>query len=404
MILLSWDGTRHDYPDRARLPGLERMEREGARARGLRPIFPANTFPNHAALATGAYAERHGIVGNRFRDRERGVYRRESDASWLEAEPVWVTAERQGVRAAVFYWVGSETAWHGTAASYVKAPFDGSVPESAKVEQILAWLDLPEDARPRLILSWWHGADAVGHRKGPGDSAVVRQLERQDRALQRLLAGLDARGLWTETTLIVTSDHGMARADERLDVRGALARAGLGAELYPGGGMAYVWLDQPERRSEALAVLATLEPVRAWPSDQIPRELHAVHPLRSGDLTLMTRPPYSFYPPSLTSRLRGLVGGHGYAPDLPEMSAIFYALGRGVKPGHRLGEVRAVDVAPTVTRLLGINPPRHVQGKPLAELTPPREPAPEDAEGEAAPSADRLPPQRDATRAPAGAP
>ena len=68
VILLSFDGVRHDYLDRGGLPALERIARTGARARSLTPVFPASTFPSHVALATGAHADRHGIVGNRFYD------------------------------------------------------------------------------------------------------------------------------------------------------------------------------------------------------------------------------------------------------------------------------------------------------------------------------------------------
>jgi hypothetical protein len=34
VVLLSWDGVRHDYPDRAALPGLARMAADGVRAGG----------------------------------------------------------------------------------------------------------------------------------------------------------------------------------------------------------------------------------------------------------------------------------------------------------------------------------------------------------------------------------
>ena len=61
VILLSWDGTRWDYPDRRKLPALERMAREGVRAERLIPVFPTSTFPNHVSLATGAPVDRHGI-------------------------------------------------------------------------------------------------------------------------------------------------------------------------------------------------------------------------------------------------------------------------------------------------------------------------------------------------------
>ena len=117
VIVLSWDGVRHDYLDRAEFPGLGRIEKNGLRAERLIPVFPSNTFPNHVALATGTYPDRHGIVDNVFRDGERGIHDYAADGSWIDAEPIWVTAERQLVRAAIFFWPGSETDWRGIGAS-----------------------------------------------------------------------------------------------------------------------------------------------------------------------------------------------------------------------------------------------------------------------------------------------
>ena len=107
VIVLSWDGVRWDYPERTSLPALERMARDGMRAQRMTPVFPASTFANHVSLATGTYPDKHGIVDNRFWDRERGLYDYGNDASWLEAEPLWAAAERQGIKAATYYWVGS---------------------------------------------------------------------------------------------------------------------------------------------------------------------------------------------------------------------------------------------------------------------------------------------------------
>jgi arylsulfatase A-like enzyme len=70
-------------------------------------------------------------------------------------------------------------------------------------------------------------------------------------------------------------------------------------------------------------------------------------------------------PPRVLSRAFRDGGGHGYDPELPEMGAIFFALGRGVTPATRLGVVRAIDVAPTAAALLGIDPPAQSEGKAL---------------------------------------
>lgn len=362
VILISWDGTRFDFPERGALAGLARMAREGARAEALVPPFPSNTFPSHVSLATGTHPDRHGIVGNRFLDPARGEFDYSNDASWIEAEPVWVAAERQGVRAASFFWVGSETRWQGRAATYRRRPFSSEIEESEKVDQLLAWLDLPEAERPHLILSWWHGADRAAHRRGPDHPDVLRALERQDAELQRLLAGIDARGLWSSTTLILVSDHGMVTTDEALDVEGALSDADVAGRVIAGGGTAQVHLEQATDLPHARRALSALPGVSVFARDELPEHLRARH-RRMGDLVLLTSPPSQFAP--LRLRTLGLAkrGTHGFDPSVhEEMHGIFLAMGRGVRPGTRLPRLHAVDVAPTVAALLGIDPPAQSEG------------------------------------------
>ncbi len=137
--------------------------------------------------------------------------------------------------------------------------------------------------------------------------------------------------------------------------------------------MAYVWLDDPNRRADALRALSALEGVRAYTSDQLPEGLRGLHPRRVGDLVVRTVPPYRFFRPKIRERLKqmlglGLRGGHGYPTDHPDMAAIFYAMGRGVPANTRLDSVRMIDVAPTLTHLLGIDPPRDSEGTPITGL------------------------------------
>jgi predicted AlkP superfamily pyrophosphatase or phosphodiesterase len=373
VILLSWDGTRWDYPARVPTVALARMARDGARAQRLTPVFPSSTFPNHVSLATGTYPDRHGIIENSFSDRQGRRFEYGNDASWIEAEPLWVAAERQGVRAAVFFWVGSETAWRGQAATYRMAPFDGAVSEARKVEQILAWLDLPPAQRPRLVMSWWHGCDEVGHAHGPDAPEIARQLLAEDRALAHLFEGLDARGAWSHTAVIVASDHGMAPMERVLDVQAALAAAGIHARVQGSGGEAQVYLKDPAQADAALRALRALDGITAYASDSLPPRMRSFYPGRSGDLTVIPAPPEVVAHLSFAQRaagwwseLRGRhSGAHGFDPSLPEMGAIFYALGAGVPAGADLGEVRAIDVAPTAAALLGIDPPAQSEGRAL---------------------------------------
>jgi len=354
------------------------MAAHGVRAESLVPVFPSSTFPNHVALATGAHADRHGIVANRFLDAELGLFDYSNDASFIRAEPVWVTAERQGVKAASFFWVGSETDWNGAGATYRRAPFDSKISEERKVTQILAWLDLPAAERPGLILTWWHGADSPGHRFGPDSPRTHGQLKRQDAQLARLMVELDAREAWSDLTLIVVSDHGMTAVGEAFDVRAPLQEAGIGARVFQGGAYAHVHLEDPAQQAAALATLAAVPGLRAYPSDALPESLRYRVPDRTGHVVVLTDPPRSL---SRARTLRdgwrvlsGLVGNktgtHGYDPKHTDMHGVFLAMGRGVPRGERLPRVRSIDVAPTVTHLLGIDPPRDAEGAPIAAIAP----------------------------------
>jgi hypothetical protein len=59
---------------------------------------------------------------------------------------------------------------------------------------------------------------------------------------------------------------------------------------------------------------------------------------------------------------------HGYLPRIPDMGGIFYAEGPGIPRGKELPEVRAVDVAPSVCAMLGIETPAGMDGRAVGAL------------------------------------
>lgn len=375
VVVLSWDGMRHDYMDRKAFPGLDRIARQGVRAERLTPVFPSSTFPGHVSMATGTYPDRHGIVDNVFLDRQKGRYAYSGDANWIEAEPLWIAAERQGVPAATYFWVGSESDWRGLGTRYRIAPFDNRRPEAAKVDQILEWLSLPEAERPRLIMSYWAGADSVGHDDGPNSSSVTVQIEAQDAQLQRLLGGIDELGLWPRTTLILVSDHGMTAATEYLDLNAALAGAGISATAL-GGAVAQIHLHAPVADEQVRSVLedflAEVPGAEIYKGAELPADFRLQRSDRIGDWVVVLPPPYAFYKATGLERLLMHValffgkefGMHGYDPALPDMGGVFMAMGRGVPPTQP-GEVHQIDVAATIAALLSIEPPQNSEGRSI---------------------------------------
>jgi predicted AlkP superfamily pyrophosphatase or phosphodiesterase len=344
------------------------------------------TFPNHVTLVTGVGPNRHGIVNNVFLDPERGLYRYDSDPSWIEVEPLWSLAARNGVVCAAFHWVGSEGKWTSGFGPRHWRDFDASVPEIEKVEQIFAWLDLADpQERPRLITSWFRGIDHAGHRYGPDSRQVAQALRRQDQALARLLRGLESRDLLGTTTLLLVSDHGITSVERVVDLQGALQRQNVHARVLGGGGFGMVSVAAEENSAERVVEIARRLGLEAYRRSAAPPPLRFTHP-RFGDVIVLApvgtaiarREGFSGFASrvadgllaNLGARPRTLRGAHGYSPDVPSMGGLFAAAGRGVRPGTRLGTLRSLDVAPTVLALLDLPVPEWMEGRPIAEIVP----------------------------------
>src|SRR5258706_1412582 len=112
VILISFDGWRWDYFDRALVPNVKQLAARGVRAKELIPSFPSKTFPNHYTIVTGLYPGHHGIVDNSFYDKaSNATYTKAKDATnpyFYGGIPLWELARQQGVKSASYFWPGSE--------------------------------------------------------------------------------------------------------------------------------------------------------------------------------------------------------------------------------------------------------------------------------------------------------
>jgi len=168
LVILSMDGFRWDYPEKVATPNLDSVAAVGVKAKSIIPSFPTKTFPNHYTMVTGLYPDHHGIVQNEFYDPESGRYYRIGDrkavmdGTFYGGEPIWVTAEKQDVKSASYYWVGSEAEIGGVRPAYWKE-YDGKVPFENRIDSVISWLRLPEEKRPHLILLYFDEPDGYGH-------------------------------------------------------------------------------------------------------------------------------------------------------------------------------------------------------------------------------------------------
>ena len=64
VILVSFDGFRHDYVAKYNPPNFKNFIANGAQAEAIIPSFPSKTFPNHYSIVTGLNPGNHGLVDN----------------------------------------------------------------------------------------------------------------------------------------------------------------------------------------------------------------------------------------------------------------------------------------------------------------------------------------------------
>lgn len=119
LLIISLDGFRYDYLKRYSNPNgfLDKFSQQGVKSVWSEPIFPSNTYPVHWSIATGMWAESHGITNNHIYDpikKERYSMGRtkEDTIGWFQQiEPVWIENEKVNGKkynkhSVVFDWPG----------------------------------------------------------------------------------------------------------------------------------------------------------------------------------------------------------------------------------------------------------------------------------------------------------
>lgn len=365
-ILISLDGFRWDYLDRYEAPTLRALAVDGVRMRSLTPSFPTKTFPNHYTLVTGLRPAHHGIVGNWFYDPESGETFGMSKAAsnteqrWWGGEPLWITAERQGVRSACYFWPGSEAAHDGLRPSRW-LPFNDSIPSPERVDGLLRWLEVPAADRPKFATLYFSAVDHAGHRHGPDAPELQAAITEVDGALARLLAGLARLGLRERTNLIIVSDHGMSPQspdrvvflEDLVDVRTVeIETTGTYAGLRPRPGTR-----TPDELAAAIRARAPRQ-VQVYTRDTVPARYEFSGNARIPAVVLLADDQWNIEEKRGWGAKRATYnkGGHGWDHRSANMGGLFVAAGPAFPRGKLIGPFDNIHVYNLVCAILGLKP------------------------------------------------
>ncbi len=359
------DGFRYDYLNKANTPNFDKLLKNGVTSRALIPVFTSKTFPNHYSIATGMYAENHGLIANTFyaTDLDKPYAIRDRNAvengQFYGGEPIWVTAERQGVKTASYFWVGTEASINGVQPFYWKK-YDQKVSFQSRIDSVISWFSYPIKHRPRLTLLYFHEPDWTGHEYGPNSQETILQIERMDSVLGYLISKTNNLSISSKLNIIIVSDHGMTDVypEKTIDLSSYTDLSSL--DVTGAGPTVFISSNSKKLLKRTYNDLKNIKNAKIYFKNKIPQRFHYRNHVRIPDILIVADEGWSLMP--LGHGSYNPKGSHGYDNTLDNMKAIFIANGPSFKSGYTRDEFENIHIYPLVAHILGIEPFEKIDG------------------------------------------
>lgn len=373
VLLISFDGFRSDYIDWYDTPNMDRFIKQGVRSEGLIPIFVSKTFPNHYSIATGLYAENHGLIGNHFYDpildEEYSLQDRSKveDPRFYGGEPLWVTAEKQGIQTASYFWVGSEAPIKGVYPTKWK-PYEHDFPFESRIDSVESWLSMPKEQRPQLCFLYFHEPDATGHDTGPKSKETALMVSKLDSLFGVLIKKLNTLSIANDLDIIVVSDHGMTEisSERTVDLKKYIDMSSLKQE---GSGPYCFLYDIDKEEIENIVRGLNQSPyISAYRKEDIPERFHFKDHYRIKDVLVLANEGWYIKNQAISSSSEAgdyipQGGTHGYDNQLKSMHALFIAKGPSFEKGLVTTPFENINIYPLICHILKIQPSKNIDGK-----------------------------------------
>jgi predicted AlkP superfamily pyrophosphatase or phosphodiesterase len=185
-----------------------------------------------------------------------------------------------------------------------------------------------------------------------------------DRDLDRLLAGLRAREIFTKVNLIIVSDHGMAAVNSNNAILlDELFDTDLAEEILWTAEIAGIFPKEGKEEVIYEALKAGLPPqAKVYHKREVPARFHYSNSPRIPPLLVLPDEGWiitnrkRFADMQRQGKMNHLRGGHGYDNQLPSMRAIFIAHGESVKQGQVVEAFENVQVYNLMCAILHLKP------------------------------------------------
>lgn len=397
VVLITIDGFRPDfYLDTSwHTPHLRELLKGGTHANGVNSVFPSMTYPSHTTIVTGVQPAKHGVYSNGIYEPLGPTGKMYWNDSSIHTPTIWGALHNKGFKVAALLWPVS-----------ANAPVDYNIPDIGSMGEVIRETyskptglisDLKKEVfagadkieygkdqnvariaayviqkdQPSLMTIHFFSVDHAEHMQGRTGDMVSAAIKDADEGVGIIEDALKQQGIWDNTVIIVTGDHGFLNVTTSVHPNVWLKNAGLltdvkkddwKAQFYTVGGSAYLHLKDPDDRATLAAVKKVLQSL----SDSVQKlfrvidtkQMKSIGGNPESALALSGENGASFGGNfSGEAVLPGKGGTHGYFPDFKEIQTGFIAYGPGIQPDGLVQVMNLRDIAPIVARILNIQFP-----------------------------------------------
>nr|AFX73008.1 nucleotide pyrophosphatase/phosphodiesterase 5 Spirometra erinaceieuropaei [Spirometra erinaceieuropaei] len=379
VILISLDGFRHDYIEKAiaanrNVSAFLKLTEQGFRAKKVQSVMLSLTFPSHFSLATGRYTETHGLVGNTFYDKATNdIYQytnatKNMQSKWFTMngnEPIWLTNQRHGGKTGMVYWPGSEARYNDQM-QYVSFGLYSGVPTLRfRVDRIMEWITQPD---VNFCMLYFNQPDSAGHSNGPDSTEVLDAIELTNDGIAYLMQRIEQEHFPEgKRNIIVTSDHGMTAVSHTkiVNVSAVLSTSDYKFGVDGSPANLGIWVNDNGTPSvdEIYTRLKTnLKHATIYKKADIPESYHYRNNPRVPDIVVVADLGWMIQSDPTDPYKESLRGMHGYNNSESDMHPFLVAAGPGIKPIGMVDNFHQIDVYPFVCLLLKLYKPNRIDG------------------------------------------
>lgn len=205
VILIGIDGWGAYSMEKAKIPNIRYLMDNGTYTLKKRSVLPSSSAPNWASMYMGAGPELHGYCewGSQVPDLPSRVLN--EDNIFPTIFSVLRKADPQAEIGNICEWDGIRYLVDTLALNYDKHVFEVKEDSTATVRYAVDYI---KNKRPTLVNIVYDVLDHVGHVAGHDTPSYYTKLEELDKYVGEIVAAVKEAGMWDESIVIVTADHG----------------------------------------------------------------------------------------------------------------------------------------------------------------------------------------------------